>query len=129
MRLIVVESAFASNDRYTQEENVTFARAVCRYITLQGDAPFASHLFYTQPGILDDSLLGEREHGIAAGLAWAEHADAIWICLRPEEEPSRGVRGAIQYYTYAGYAYSIMRFEEDGTFVCCEDFQIGAEIL
>lgn len=129
MKLVMVESAFASNDRYSQEENVAFARAVCRYITKRGHAPFASHLFYTQPGILDDNVPEERAHGIAAGLAWAEHADEIWICLRPGEEPSRGVMDAIHHHTYNGYSFRIMRFTVGGQFLHCEEHDPGAEIL
>lgn len=117
MKLIVVESAFASNDQYTQPENVTFARRVCRYIALQGHAPFASHLLYTQADILDDDVSEEREHGIAAGLAWAEHADEIWVCLRSGELASRGVRAAIEHHTYNGYSFRVMYFTKEGDFL------------
>lgn len=34
---------------------------------MRGESPFASHLFYTQTGILDDNLLNERKKGIIAG--------------------------------------------------------------
>ena len=40
-----------------------------------GEAPLASHLIYTQPGVLDDTNLSERHIGIKAGLAWGELAD------------------------------------------------------
>lgn len=43
---------------------------------LRGEAPIASHLLYTQPGVLDDDVPNERALGIAAGLAWAKVADA-----------------------------------------------------
>ena len=39
----------------------------------------ASHLLYTQPGILDDTIPDEREVGIAAGLEWAHVAEAMVI--------------------------------------------------
>lgn len=42
---------------------------------LRGEYPIASHLLYTQPGILDDAIPEERQHGIDAGKAWAQHAD------------------------------------------------------
>jgi hypothetical protein len=40
----------------------------------RGEAPFASHLMYDQPGILDDTKPEERELGIEAGLAWSRTA-------------------------------------------------------
>ena len=39
------------------------------------EAPFASHALYTQEGVLDDSIPGERRHGIECGFAWRERAD------------------------------------------------------
>jgi hypothetical protein len=42
----------------------------------RGEAPIASHLLYTQPGILDDTTPVERNWGIEAGLAWKRVADA-----------------------------------------------------
>jgi len=40
------------------------------------EAPIASHLLYTQPGILKDEIGAERNMGISAGLAWLVVADA-----------------------------------------------------
>jgi hypothetical protein len=39
-------------------------------IIIAGEAPIASHLLYTQPGVLRDEIPEERRHGIDAGLAW-----------------------------------------------------------
>lgn len=36
---------------------------------MRSEAPFASHLLYTQAGVLDDDDPDERELGIEAGLA------------------------------------------------------------
>jgi hypothetical protein len=46
---------------------------------LRGEAPIASHLLYTQPGVLNDGVPAERAHGIEAGLAWLRAADAIGV--------------------------------------------------
>lgn len=40
----------------------------------RGEYPFASHLIYTQKGILDDKKLKERKLGINAGLSWGKFA-------------------------------------------------------
>lgn len=45
----------------------------------RGEAPFASHLLYTQPGVLDDTIPAERELGINAGFAWHPVVDAVIV--------------------------------------------------
>jgi hypothetical protein len=60
-----------------QEElfrNLDYARAAMKDCLLRGEAPYASHLLYTQPGVLDDTIPEEREHGIQAGFAWRQVA-------------------------------------------------------
>jgi len=68
MRRVIVESPFAGN----VERNVAFARACLRDCLMRGEAPFASHLLYTQPGVLNDNIPEERALGINAVLVWAE---------------------------------------------------------
>jgi hypothetical protein len=58
------------------QENIGYARACLRDSLLRGEAPIASHLLYTQSGVLDDDVEAERKLGIEAGLAWGKHADA-----------------------------------------------------
>jgi len=72
MRLVIIESPYAGDI----EANVSYARACVRDSLLRGEAPIASHLLYTQPGILRDEVPGERQHGIDAGLAWRAVAQA-----------------------------------------------------
>jgi hypothetical protein len=43
------------------------------------EAPFASHLLYTQPGVLRDEVPQERTRGIEAGLAWGLKAEATVV--------------------------------------------------
>ncbi len=71
MKLVILESPFAGD----VERNVRYARACLRDCLLRGEAPIASHLLYTQPGVLDDLAKTERALGIAAGLAWGRVAD------------------------------------------------------
>lgn len=70
-RLVIVESPYAGDI----EANVAYARAAMRDSLQRGEHPVASHLLYTQPGILDDSIPEERQRGIDAGLAWRKVAD------------------------------------------------------
>jgi hypothetical protein len=75
MRLVIIESPYAGD----VETNVAYARAAVRDSLLCGEAPIASHLLYTQPGILDDAISSERQHGIDAGLAWRTVAQATVV--------------------------------------------------
>lgn len=69
--LVLIESPYAGD----VERNVAYARACVRDSLLRGEAPFAMHLHYTQPGILDDLVSAERALGIECGLAWGARAD------------------------------------------------------
>lgn len=71
MRLVIVESPFAGDI----ERNQRYARAALADCLTRGEAPFASHLLYTQPGVLDDSKPEERALGIEAGLCWGRVAE------------------------------------------------------
>ncbi|WP_222946180.1 hypothetical protein [Paraburkholderia sp. UCT31] len=68
MKLVILESPFAGD----VERNIKYARAAVRDSLLRGEAPIASHLLYTQDGVLNDDIPEERQHGIDAGLAWRE---------------------------------------------------------
>ena len=71
MKRVILESPYAGDI----ERNIKYARACVRDSLLRGEAPIASHLLYTQEGILKDEIPEERKHGIDAGLAWKEVAD------------------------------------------------------
>lgn len=70
MQLVIIESPFAGD----LDTNIKFARACMRDSLRRGEAPFASHLLYTQEEILDDDVPKERNWGIEAGLAWGKYA-------------------------------------------------------
>jgi hypothetical protein len=71
MRLVIVESPYMGDI----DANVEYARAAIRDALVRGEAPIASHLLYTQTGVLRDEVPGERAWGIAAGLAWRRVAE------------------------------------------------------
>src|SRR5277367_5011195 len=77
MRRVILESPFAGN----LERNIRYARACLRDCLLRGEAPFASHLLYTQEGVLDDTILAERDHGIKAGFAWRDTAEVMVVYI------------------------------------------------
>lgn len=57
------------------KRNVDYARAAMKDCLLRGESPYASHLLYTQVGVLDDTIPAERNHGIHAGFAWRQIAE------------------------------------------------------
>jgi hypothetical protein len=71
MKLVILESPYAGDI----ERNVRYARFCLRDCLMRGEAPIASHLLYTQEGVLDDDHHEERALGIMAGLAWGDRAD------------------------------------------------------
>lgn len=71
MKLVLIESPYAG---YISR-NIPYARAALKDSLNRGEAPLASHLLYTQPGILDDGDAEQRALGIAAGLAWRHAAE------------------------------------------------------
>jgi len=87
MRRVIVESPYAGN----VEANVEYARKCIRDSLMRNEAPIASHLLYTQPGILDDLVADERELGIAAGLAWGSVAEATVVYT------DRGISRGMEY--------------------------------
>lgn len=54
--------------------HLLYLRACMRDCLLRGEAPYASHGLYTQPGVLRDDVPEERAQGIAAGFVWRECA-------------------------------------------------------
>jgi len=79
MKLVIIESPFAAATKERAELHVRYARAALRDSLMRGEAPFASHLLYTQPGVLDDGDREERRIGITAGLEWGEWADLVAV--------------------------------------------------
>jgi len=71
MKKVIIESPYAGDI----ERNIKYARACLKDSLNRNEAPLASHLLYTQDGVLDDGIKAERMKGINAGLAWIEFAD------------------------------------------------------
>lgn len=75
MKKVLIESPFAGD----VGRNVDYAKRAMVDSLARGEAPFASHLLYTQTGILDDLIEQERARGVAAGLAWGDSADLVAV--------------------------------------------------
>lgn len=73
---VIVESPYAGGFN-----NVKYSREAIRNCLDRGESPFASHLLYTQKGILDDKVPGERRRGIDAAIGWLEVADFVAVYM------------------------------------------------
>ena len=94
MKRVILESPYAGD----VDRNVAYARACLRDSLLRGEAPIASHLLYTQPGVLRDEDRAERVRGIIAGLAWITDAESsvVYTDLGITEGMRYGVARAIR---------------------------------
>lgn len=75
MMRVLIESPYAGD----VERNLRYLRACMRDCLSRGEAPFASHALYTQPGVLDDDDPAERALGIAAGLEYHGAVDYVVV--------------------------------------------------
>lgn len=101
MKLVVIESPFAGE----VEKNLAYLRAAMADCLARGEAPYASHALYTQPGVLDDTKPDERELGINAGFRWGEKAAlrAFYV----DRGWSRGMRAGLVEAERLGQAKEI----------------------
>lgn len=67
---VILESPY----RGDIERNLTYARRAMADCISRGEAPFASHLLYPHPDVLDDSDPVERRLGIMFGYLWGRTA-------------------------------------------------------
>lgn len=88
MKLVVVESPLRGQvpprcpralapfvERALRFRNHIYALACMRDSLARGEAPYASHVLFDQPGLLDDADPEQRELGMYAGFAWGDAAD------------------------------------------------------
>lgn len=100
-KLVIIESPYAGD----VEANVAYARAAMKDSCDRLEAPIASHLLYTQPGILDDNRPEDREWGIKAGLAWRRVAELAAFYI--DRGWSNGMLAAKELYDKEGFPYEV----------------------
>lgn len=89
MKRVILESPFAGD----VEGNIAYAKRCLHDCLIRDEAAIASHLLYTQPGILRDDVPEERLWGIKAGLAWQPVAD--YSVFYTDRGWSSGMTGAL----------------------------------
>jgi hypothetical protein len=100
---VVIESPYAGDI----EKNEAYARACMRQCIKQGEAPIASHLIYTQPGILDENNPTERKLGIELGYEWMHYADVVLFYVDHGWSP--GMLKALEHATRVGKPIEVRR--------------------
>jgi hypothetical protein len=98
MRRVILESPYAAEDPYQLQKNEQYGRLCMLHCLQQGEAPFASHLLYTQ--VLDDRESSQRAQGILAGYAWGAVAEAVVVYVDYGVSP--GMKKAIDAYQRLG---------------------------
>lgn len=100
-KFVDIESPYSAPTTSDLTRNLRYARACVRDCLLRGEVPFASHLFYTQPGILDDNKPDERVFGIMAGKAIIEKLNATTV-VYTDLGTSRGMQLGIDLAQKSG---------------------------
>jgi hypothetical protein len=101
---VIVESPYAGKSKWwpvamwQRWRNRVYCRRCCLDSVTRGEAPFASHLFYTQ--FLDDSDPIERKWGIENGLAWGCLAERTVVYV--DRGISRGMEQGIRHANECG---------------------------
>lgn len=107
LKRVVLESPFSGD----VEENILYARRCVKDCLNRGEAPIASHLLYTQEGILDDARPEERALGINAGFVWNELADRVVVYT--DRGVSRGMELGIAFAQENGIPVEYRKLEEE----------------
>jgi hypothetical protein len=94
-RFVDVETPYMGKNEEQVRRNLLYARACVRDCLLRGETPFASHLFFTQPGILDDNIPSERDMGINAGKLLIESLPGIVSVVYQDLGISKGMQYGI----------------------------------
>lgn len=94
MTRVLIESPFAGD----VEANIAYAKLCVLDCLKRGEAPYASHLFFTQ--VLDDLKPEERQLGIDAGLVWGQAAEKTVVYT--DKGISRGMEFGIAHAKEVG---------------------------
>lgn len=123
---VVIETRYAGDIT----ANISYARACMLDSLKRGEAPFLSHLLYTQ--VLDDAIQEERKMGIDAGLHFARVCDktVVYTDLGISEGMRIGIQDAIEQKRPVEYrSLPGFRIQVKADAIAAEIWGIGIEEL
>lgn len=103
---VILESPYAGD----VEGNLAYLQRCIRDSLGRGEAPFASHLLYTQA--LDDRDPAQREAGIRAGFAWRMRA--VKTVVYGDRGISRGMQLGIEHARSCGHVVEYRHIDNQG---------------
>lgn len=108
LRIVILETPYKGDNWENTEENLRFARLCMRDCLLRGEAPYASHLLYTQEGVLDDKVAEERRIGMEAGFEFKRLSElsVIYVNRGVSGGMRAGIRKSIE--TKQGFEYRLL---------------------
>jgi len=96
MKRVIIESPYGSKDEIIVIRNQIYLGRCIMDSLSRGEAPFASHGFYTQ--YLDDNIPEERKLGIEAGFAWGKVTERV--AVYHDYGITEGMRQGINQYLH-----------------------------
>jgi len=98
MKRVIVESPYQATSQDMFTTHLNYARACMHDSLMRGEAPFLSHLLYTQ--VLNDDDPPQREIGLEAGFLWGFCAELVAVYI--DFDISAGMQQGIQRYQQHG---------------------------
>jgi hypothetical protein len=105
MTRVVIESPLNGRDHLAIADNQAYALRAVIDCLRRGESPYASHLFFHRPELLDDLIPEQRTQGLLAGLTWAAQAEVCAVYL--DRGLSDGMRVGIQQAVALGQRISL----------------------
>lgn len=93
INMVVCESPYKGNDNLEFVNNIHYAKECLRDSINRGEAPFMSHLLYTQ--VLLDKVPEQREKGISLNLEMIKRANLLAVYT--DLGVSEGMNTAVKY--------------------------------
>ncbi len=98
MKRVIIESPYRGDGYRDTADNIVYLNRCLKDSMRRGEAPFASHGFYTM--FLDDKVPLERDIGMAAGWAWMQVCDLVVVYT--DRGISQGMKAGMQKAAEAG---------------------------
>jgi len=97
---VIIESPYNNENYEIVLRNIRYARSCVHDSLMRGENPYASHIFFTQSGILDDNNSDDRKSGMEAG--WEMAISADFVAVYTDLSISYGMKQGIERHRQDG---------------------------